>query len=112
MGNTNLAGPEGSRSRAVLWDLDGTLADSKTYHWRAWQRAMGDEGLTLTEEKFLASFGQRNDTILGDWLGPDPDPDQVVRVGDAKEAFYRELVRTEGITPLPTALKWDAGPGT
>lgn len=106
MGNPNLPGPDSSKPRAILWDLDGTLADSRTYHWRAWQRAMGDEGLTITEEQFLASFGQRNDTILGMWLGPNADSDQVVRVGDAKEAFYRELVRTEGITPLPGAAEW------
>jgi len=106
MGNPQPVGSDSSKPRAVLWDLDGTLADSRIYHWRAWQRAMGDEGLTVTEEQFLASFGQRNDTILGEWLGPDPDPTQVGRVGDAKEAFYRELVRTEGITPLPGAAEW------
>jgi len=91
---------------AVLWDLDGTLADSKEYHWRAWVAAMEAESMELTEPQFLASFGQRNDSILGHWLGPDADPARVERVGDAKEAYYRELVRTEGITPLPGAAEW------
>lgn len=91
---------------AVLWDLDGTLADSKEYHWQAWKEAMGAEGLTVTEAQFLASFGQRNDTILGEWLGPAADPNQVIRVGGAKEAFYRKLVRAGGITPLPGAAEW------
>lgn len=101
MARSKLEGPG-----AVLWDLDGTLADSKEYHWRAWKAAMGAEGLTVTESQFLASFGQRNDTILSEWLGPDADATQVRRVGDAKEAFYRELVKTEGITPLPGAIEW------
>jgi beta-phosphoglucomutase-like phosphatase (HAD superfamily) len=92
--------------QAVLWDLDGTLADSKEYHWRSWVAAMESEGHTITEEQFLASFGQRNDTILGEWLGPDADLEQVVRVGDAKEAYYRELVRSEGVIPLPGAAEW------
>ena len=91
---------------AVLWDLDGTLADSGDYHWRAWVEAMGAEGLTVTRPQFLASFGQRNDAILGEWLGPEADPVRVQRVGDAKEALYRELVRTEGIVPLPGAAEW------
>ncbi|MGD2122582.1 MAG: HAD family phosphatase [Gemmatimonadota bacterium] len=94
------------KAGAVLWDLDGTLADSKEYHWRSWVRAMEEEGRSVTEAQFLASFGQRNDTILGEWLGPDPDPGQIVRVGDAKEAYYRELVRSEGIEPLPGAAEW------
>ena len=67
---------------------------------------MTEVGHTVTEAQFLASFGQRNDAILGDWLGPDADPEQIVRVGDAKEAYYRELVRNGGITPLPGAAEW------
>jgi len=97
---------ETSGPGAVLWDLDGTLADSKDHHWRAWQQAMGAEGLEITEAQFLASFGQRNDTILAEWLGPAAHPEQVLRVGDSKEAFYRELVKNEGIGPLPGAAEW------
>lgn len=93
-------------AKAVLWDLDGTLADSKEYHWRSWVAAMEAEGHSITEKQFLASFGQRNDAILGEWLGPDPNPSQVVRVGEAKEAIYRELVRAEGVEPLPGAAEW------
>lgn len=91
---------------AVLWDLDGTLADSKEYHWRSWVRAMEEVGHAITEAQFLASFGQRNDAILGEWLGADADPEQILRVGDAKEAYYREMVKAEGITPLPGAAEW------
>jgi HAD superfamily hydrolase (TIGR01509 family) len=100
---------ETATPRAVLWDLDGTLADSREYHWRAWQAAMSAEGLTVTHDQFLASFGQRNDAILGQWLGPDPDPDQVRQVGEAKEAHFRALVKGEGITPLPGAAEWIRG---
>ena len=91
---------------AVLWDLDGTLADSKEYHWRSWVKAMEEAGHTVTEAQFLASFGQRNDTILGEWLGPNADPGQIARVGEAKEAYYRDLVKSGGITPLPGAAEW------
>jgi beta-phosphoglucomutase len=91
--------------RAVLWDLDGTLADSRDYHWRSWQEALVAEGVALTEAQFLASFGQRNDSILSEWLGPEADPLRVLRIGEAKEARYRELVETEGIAPLPGAAE-------
>lgn len=95
-----------SGPRAVLWDLDGTLADSREYHWRAWKEAMGAEGLGVAEEQFLASFGQRNDAILGAWLGPGASRDHIRRIGDAKEAYYRQLVKKEGIAPLPGAAEW------
>jgi len=106
MARSNPVGNDSSQPGAVLWDLDGTLADSKEYHWRAWKAAMGAERLTVTEAQFLASFGQRNDTILGEWLAPEADPAQVQRVGETKEAFYRDLVKAEGVIPLPGATEW------
>ena len=42
--------------RAVLWDLDGTLADSREFHWRAWRDTMREAGVEITEAQFLASF--------------------------------------------------------
>ena len=72
--------------RAVLWDLDGTLADSEEYHWLSWRDAMRGEGVELAHDRFLESFGQRNDRILGAWLGADADAERIRRIGDWKEA--------------------------
>jgi beta-phosphoglucomutase len=95
-----------TRTRAVLWDMDGTLVDSADYHWRAWHETMAEEGFPITKEQFLASFGQRNDSILRQWLGAKATPELIQRVGDAKEAFYREQVRKRGIESLPGASEW------
>ncbi|MGH9673163.1 MAG: HAD hydrolase-like protein [Bryobacteraceae bacterium] len=45
---------------AILWDLDGTLVDSEECHWRAWQQTMAAEGLTISHEHFVSTFGRRN----------------------------------------------------
>jgi beta-phosphoglucomutase len=92
--------------RAVLWDLDGTLADSREFHWRAWRETMSAAGVEVTETQFLASFGQRNDTILSKWLGPEAAPDRIREIGHAKEALYRHFIQEEGIAPLPGAAEW------
>lgn len=89
----------------MLWDLDGTLGDSEEYHWIAWREAMRAEGITLTSEQFLASFGQRNDRILAAWM-PEASAETVRRVGDAKEAEFRRLARERGLVPLPGAAEW------
>ena len=91
---------------AVLWDLDGTLVDSGDYHWRAWRDTMRAEGVELSYQQFLDSFGQRNDRILSAWLGADADPARVRRVGDEKEALYRKIAKAEGLTVLPGAREW------
>jgi beta-phosphoglucomutase len=95
-----------TRPRAVLWDLDGTLVDSEEYHWRAWRETMAAEGAPVTREQFLASFGQRNDLILGEWLGRGADRERVRRIGEAKEGLYRRLVAEEGLSPLAGAAEW------
>ncbi len=91
---------------AVLWDMDGVLVDSAPYHFRAWKETFATEGVTFDEAAFRRTFGQRNDTIIADVLGPDVPPERVAALGDAKEARYRALIALEGITPLPGARSW------
>jgi beta-phosphoglucomutase len=95
-----------ARTRGVLWDLDGTLVDSGDYHWRSWREVMTAERFDLTYRQFLDSFGQRNDTILTKWLGDETPADDVRRIGDAKEARYRELAAQDGLIALPGAIEW------
>jgi beta-phosphoglucomutase family hydrolase len=92
-------------NRAVLWDMDGTLVESAEYHWQAWRDTMAREGSPITYEQFRATFGQRNDSILRQWLGKTAASDLVQRIGDAKEALYRQRVRQQGVSPLPGALE-------
>lgn len=98
--------PFTSMPKAVLWDLDGTLVDSEEFHWEAWRETMKVNGVEITHAQFLATFGWRNDAILAQWLGAGLSEKEVLRVGDAKEACFRELVRSGGIATLPGAAKW------
>ena len=93
---------------AVLWDLDGTLVDSEECHWESWRETLSAEAVPLTHDQFLASFGQRNDRILHGWLGENADPERVRRIGDAKEALYRQFVEARGLVALPGAAEWIA----
>jgi beta-phosphoglucomutase len=92
--------------RAVLWDLDGTVVDSEEFHWRAWQVTMAAQGVAITHGQFLATFGQRNDSVLPGWLGVPPGDPLVERIGAAKESLYRRMVESEGLSPLPGVREW------
>jgi beta-phosphoglucomutase len=69
---------------------------------------MRAEGIDLTYQQFLDSFGQRNDRILATWLGAGAAADRVLRLGEEKERLYRELAGNEGLSPLPGAAAWIA----
>ena len=95
-----------STARAVLWDMDGTLIDSEEFHWISWRDTLAKEGITISREQFLASFGQRNDSIISQWLGAATTPERIARVANAKEELYRDLVRTKGMQPLLGVASW------
>ena len=92
--------------RAVLWDMDGTLVDSGRLHHEAWRELMAGLGRTLSYEEFAATFGLRNDAILRRLVDPAMSDAEVARIGDEKEARYRDLVRAHGVAALPGALDW------
>jgi beta-phosphoglucomutase len=93
-------------TKGVLWDLDGTLVDSETFHWQSWEHALAADGVRVSYDQFKASFGQRNDRILRVWLGPDASDERINRIADAKEVEYRRLAEVHGLTPLPGAAEW------
>jgi beta-phosphoglucomutase family hydrolase len=92
--------------KAVLWDMDGTLVNSEELHWISWRNTMAKEGIVITREQFLSTFGQRNDSIVSTWLGSAATDEQIERIGQAKEELYRCLVRRAGIAPERGVVTW------
>lgn len=63
----------------------------------------GELGRPLTEELFKISFGMRNAQVIPDvfgWAVPG-DLELIQELGDRKEAIYRELLKADGLEPLP-----------
>ncbi|MGB9435769.1 MAG: HAD-IA family hydrolase [Candidatus Acidiferrum sp.] len=92
--------------KAVLWDMDGTLVNSEELHWISWRNTMAKEGIVITREQFLSTFGQRNDSIIPSWIGSTATGERIERIAQAKETFYRHLVRRVGIAPEPGVATW------
>ncbi len=53
-----------SHIRALIFDCDGTLADTMPLHWRAWQVVSQRHGIHFTEERFYALGGVPSRDIL------------------------------------------------
>ena len=93
-----------TRLQAVLWDLDGVIADTGSYHCRAWQEVFSQICISFTEEHFMRHFGQRNDTIIRDTVGQDITPAELEAIAAKKEKAYRRLV-AGNIRALPGAVE-------
>jgi HAD superfamily hydrolase (TIGR01509 family) len=90
----------------VLFDWDGVIIDSSAFHERSWELVAEREGLVLPPDHFHRGFGKRNEEIIPEMLQWASDPAEVRRLADAKEEAYRELIRADGIRPLPGVAVW------
>jgi beta-phosphoglucomutase family hydrolase len=90
--------------RAVIWDMDGVIADSGPYHLAAWQEIFGRRGVKFTAGDFQHSFGLRNDNIIRNTLGKEITQDEVETIAVEKEETFRRLAGGR-IKPLPGALR-------
>lgn len=90
-----------SAPRGVIWDMDGTLVDTALHHYESWRELLSPEGVDLDYPGFMVGFGRRNDEWLRDLLGEGIALSEIRRIGDAKEARYRELLEELGLVVLP-----------
>ncbi|GAJ23288.1 unnamed protein product, partial [marine sediment metagenome] len=89
---------------AVIWDMDGVLADTAPHHLLAWQETFAKRGINFTEADFKRGFGIRNDAIIKNTLGEQVTPEEIEAIAREKEATFRRIIGKD-IKPLPGALE-------
>jgi len=76
----------------LIFDMDGTLADTMPTHFVAWSRSMAEHGIELTEERFYALGGVPAHIII-DMLAAEQGKTVDARaVAEVKEALFLELL--------------------
>ncbi|OGN99969.1 MAG: hypothetical protein A2Y90_05720 [Chloroflexi bacterium RBG_13_52_12] len=93
-----------SHLEAVLWDLDGVIADTADYHYQAWKDVFGERGVAFSKADFMPLFGRRHDAIIRFALGDSLSPQEFNALTDKKQAIYRSRV-SQNVIPLPGAVK-------
>jgi len=81
-----------NNEKAILWDLDGVIADTTEAHHIAWARTLEKRGVKLTDAGFTQIFGMRNDEIIRSKLGEDITKDTIDKIADEKEALFRDVI--------------------
>lgn len=87
--------------RTVLWDMDGTLADTEESHFHAWRAIMAAQGIDYDYATFAADFGRNNWEILSRIFGLEQSHTRVRAVADHKESHFRALLPDVEIPLLP-----------
>lgn len=92
--------------RTILWDLDGTLADTEELHFAAWQQIMREYGVKYDYPAFLADFGRNNREILVNLLGASATPALIVEISQRKERNFRALLSHNTVSLMPGVADW------
>ncbi len=96
--------------KGLIFDCDGTIADTMPLHYRAYEEAMGDDGKWLTHDLFYAQAGVPAEQFL-ELIKKDNNLDyDSAKVADEKEKLFGErLTHVESIKSVERVLREQHG---
>jgi HAD superfamily hydrolase (TIGR01509 family) len=90
--------------RVLLFDLDGTLAETDSMHLPTWVDILGPYGIEVDEGFYKERISGRSNSKIVEDLLPDLSAEDGQELADAKEASFRE--RASELEPLPGLLNF------
>ena len=85
--------------RAVIFDFNGIIVDDEPIHFELFQRVLGEEGITLTEEAYYAhylGFDDRGAFMAGfRESGRSLTDEKLAELIERKAAYYQQAIRDQ-----------------
>ena len=79
--------------QALIFDLDGTLANTEELHFRAWRQTLQANNVTEFEfSTFLNYVGTSNEKVAGDYILSNSIPKTIPQLIKEKQDIYIELI--------------------
>jgi HAD superfamily hydrolase (TIGR01509 family) len=91
--------------RAILWDMDGVLADTSPLHFETWERVLVEQGIPFDRHKFHLIYGLKNRDLLPYLTDRPMEPEWAERIANQKEQAFRQALHGH-LFPLPGVVKW------
>jgi beta-phosphoglucomutase len=91
--------------KAIIWDLDGVLADSGEAHYLAFKATLPSYGFEFDREDFKAIFGMGNREGLTYLAGHTLDESIMEAIIEEKEDRFRQLIHGN-VQPFSGVMDW------
>lgn len=91
--------------KLVMWDLDGTIVDSRRQHHEASKEVLKQHGFELPKDHLKTVFGQTANEIFGGIFGDSVSDIKLKEIIDERDSKYRELIKVEAKF-LPGVENW------
>jgi beta-phosphoglucomutase family hydrolase len=96
--------------QALIFDCDGTLADTMPLHWQAWQEVAERYGLDFSEKRFYELGGVPSRDILKMLSDEQQRPlDPLVASKEKEAAYMPHLPEVRAIEPVAKIVRENAG---
>lgn len=89
--------------RAFIFDVDGTLVDTRDIHTNAWKKALAAVGIELSAEAIQEQLGRRAVDIIQDFI-PEDRPELRADVLEAKWRAFRDAYTDIEVFPKTKEL--------
>lgn len=83
-------------TKAVIFDLDGTLIDNNSYHLKTWKIYLEKAGMNISEEAYRKNInGRTNKDALEYIYNKKMTDDEAMVYAMEKEALYRDIYKSD-----------------
>ncbi|MCL2706629.1 MAG: tRNA (adenosine(37)-N6)-threonylcarbamoyltransferase complex dimerization subunit type 1 TsaB [Dehalococcoidia bacterium] len=89
---------------AIIWDVDGTIADTAELHLRAWHAVFAKRSISFGRENFRKIFGLRNDMIIQNFLGEPATKQDMQTISEEKNRAYYDDLQQNNVSPMPGSI--------
>ncbi len=85
--------------QGIIFDLDGTLADTMPSHYEAWSVILNRYGLEMSEDRFYALGGWPTEKVADLLIGEAGRKIDAAKLADEKESLFAESLHL--VQPIP-----------
>jgi len=79
--------------KALIFDLDGTLANTELLHYQAWKQTLFCNGVSrFSLETFMGFIGTSNEKVAGDYIKNRNIEKSIIELVSEKQNIYMELI--------------------
>jgi HAD superfamily hydrolase (TIGR01509 family) len=91
--------------KAILWDMDGVLADTTPLHFATWEQILHEEGIAFDRQQFQKIYGLKNHDLIPFLAGKPMESHSIERIASRKELAFRQRL-PGNLLPLPGVVDW------
>ncbi len=91
--------------KAVIWDMDGVLLDSRSSHYKAMRVIFDKYKIKVVEDRMWKTFGMTNQQVIQFMVDQPISKELTVRIGQEKDILFQSIIQEQAVF-LPGIRKW------